>query len=97
MRPDAQPRGGAGTPIADPNQPACFAPDQRHCGVWIVDTRDGSVAGSLRFEGAVQEIFDIQVLQGVRWPELVEPDADLVDGSFVVPDAALSEVAHAAR
>ena len=57
---------------------------QRVCGVWVVDTRTGEIVGFLRFEGAVQEIFDVQLLAGRRWPEMVEPGAELVSGSFVL-------------
>jgi uncharacterized protein (TIGR03032 family) len=64
--------------------------DQRVCGVWVVDTRSGEVVGFLRFEGAVQEIYDVQLLGGQRWPEIAEPGAELVSGSFVLSDDALS-------
>jgi hypothetical protein len=43
----------------------------------------------LRFEDGVQEIFAIQVLPGVRWPEIVIDDRELLGGSFVVPSEAL--------
>lgn len=65
--------------------------DQRVCGVWVVDTRTGALVGYLRFEGAVQEIYDVQVLAGRRWPEVAEPGADLVSGSFVLPADALTD------
>lgn len=63
---------------------------QRVCGVWAVDTRSGEVVGFLRFEGAVQEIYDVQVLHGRRWPEIAEPGAELVSGSFVLSSEALA-------
>jgi uncharacterized protein (TIGR03032 family) len=66
--------------------------DDRRCGIWVIDTSSGATVAFLRFEGAVQEIFDVQLLDGVRCPELVEPEAELVEGSFVVPDAALADV-----
>ena len=72
---------------------AALPVEERRCGVWVLDTRNGATVAFLRFEGAVQEIFDVQVLAGVRWPELVEPDDALVDNSFIVPDAALADVA----
>jgi uncharacterized protein (TIGR03032 family) len=68
---------------------------ERVCGVWVLDVRTGRVAGFLRFEGIVQEVFDVQVLHGIRYPEIVEPDADLTATSFVVPAEALAEVAPA--
>jgi uncharacterized protein (TIGR03032 family) len=64
--------------------------DQRVCGVWAVDTRSGEIVGFLRFEGAVQEIYDVQLLAGKRWPEIAEPGAELVSGSFVLSDEALA-------
>jgi uncharacterized protein (TIGR03032 family) len=65
--------------------------EDRACGVWAVDTRSGAVLGFLRFEGEVEELFDLLWLPGQRWPELAEPGADLVSGAFQVPDAQLAE------
>jgi hypothetical protein len=47
----------------------------------------------LRFEGDVQEIFDVQLMPA-RFPAVVEPDSDLTKTSYVLPDAALAEVAR---
>jgi uncharacterized protein (TIGR03032 family) len=66
---------------------------ERRCGVWAVDTRSGEVAGFLRFEGDVTEVFDVQVIPGRRWPEVLEPGDAQAAGAFVLPDAALAEVA----
>lgn len=66
---------------------------ERHCGVWVVDIRSGVIAGFLRFEGFVQEIFDIQVLRGIRHPELLEPDSEIAQTAYVVPPEALTEKA----
>ena len=65
------------------------APPQ--CGVWIVDLRDGSIAGFVRLEGEAREVFDVQLLPGVVYPDLLELDDDLVGASFVVADAALED------
>ncbi|HYU35006.1 MAG TPA: TIGR03032 family protein [Thermoanaerobaculia bacterium] len=67
---------------------------EKLCGVWVVDLRSGKIAGFLRFEGLVQEIFDVQILRA-RWPEIAEPDSDLIAGSFALPDEALAEVGRA--
>jgi len=66
-----------GVPIA--------ARSERQCGVWIVDVRDGSIAGFLRFEGIVQEIFDVQMLHGITRPELIEPDDAKLQTAFLLP------------
>jgi uncharacterized protein (TIGR03032 family) len=55
------------------------------CGVWVVDTETGTTVAHLAFEGMVQEIFEIALLRGLRYPELVEPGAPLADTAFVVP------------
>jgi hypothetical protein len=49
--------------------------------------------GFLRFEAGVQEIFAVQVLHGVRFPDLLEWGDERLAHSYVLPDAALAEVA----
>lgn len=63
---------------------------ERNCGVWLVDTRTGSIDGWLKFEGVVQEIFDVAVLPH-RWPVIVE-DQTLARNAFVLPDDTLREM-----
>jgi uncharacterized protein (TIGR03032 family) len=65
---------------------------QRSCGVWAIDLRSGRTAAFLRFEGIVQELYEVAVLAGQRWPEIVEPGAEILDTAFVLPDEALAEV-----
>jgi uncharacterized protein (TIGR03032 family) len=64
--------------------------DERNCGVWMVDVRTGEIVGWLKFEGVVQEIFEVAVLP-YRWPVIVE-DASLARNAFVLPDETLREV-----
>ena len=66
---------------------------ERKCGVWAVDLRTGQVVGFLEFSGAIQEIFAVQVLPGLRYPDVIHDDAELLANSFILPDAALAEVA----
>lgn len=63
---------------------------QRNCGVWAVDVRDGTIAAFLRFEGVVQEIFDVSVLTA-RWPKLVD-QGDMTLSSFVLPPEAIAQI-----
>jgi uncharacterized protein (TIGR03032 family) len=65
---------------------------ERSCGVWVIDVRNGSTAAFLRFEGVVQELFEVLALPGIRYPEIVEPDDEVLDTSFVLPDAALADL-----
>ena len=63
----------------------------RRCGVWVVDTETGQIAGFLRFEGSVEEVFDVQVVPH-RFPELLEPDDPLGAMAFVLPEEVLGEL-----
>lgn len=59
--------------------------EERQCGVWAVDTRSGRIIGFVRFEDLVQEIFDVAVLHGLRYPEISEEGSDAATHSFVLP------------
>jgi uncharacterized protein (TIGR03032 family) len=65
---------------------------ERTCGVWVVHIETGQTIGFLRFEAGVQEIFAVQVLQGIRFPEVLEWNDPRLAQSYVLPDAALAEV-----
>ncbi len=65
---------------------------ERQCGVWIIDLERGESVGMLRFDGDVDEVFDVQVLPGQPHPELLEPNDPLAARSFVVPDSALAPI-----
>ncbi len=65
---------------------------ERSCGVWAIDLRSGTTAAFLRFEGIVQELYEVLALPGIRYPEILEPTDELLDTSFVLPDAALADV-----
>jgi uncharacterized protein (TIGR03032 family) len=67
--------------------------DELRCGVWAVDTRTGQTVGYISFDGLVQEIFEVALLTGLRYPEIVEPGATLAETAFVVPDEALPHLA----
>jgi uncharacterized protein (TIGR03032 family) len=65
----------------------------RVCGVWVIDIRTGATVAFLRFEDAVQEIFEVAVLPGLRFPEISEPEGELIAWTYVLPQEALAEVA----
>jgi uncharacterized protein (TIGR03032 family) len=58
------------------------------CGVAAVDLLSGRVVGTLEFQSAVEEIFDVQLLNGVRFPEVVGFQKEDVFHTFVVPPGA---------
>ena len=39
--------------------------------MWVIDTRSAQVVGFIEFEKTVDEIFDIQVLPGIRHPAVI--------------------------
>lgn len=63
--------------------------EARQSGVWVVDLRSGEIVAFVRFEEAVQEIFDVAVLEGRRFPEIAEPHSEATRFSYVVPDQAV--------
>jgi uncharacterized protein (TIGR03032 family) len=70
---------------------------ERTCGVWVVDLTTGRTVAFLKFEDAVQEIFAVQVLPQVRFPDLINDDPKILSDSFVLPDDALSQLPDSLR
>lgn len=60
----------SGIPIAD--RPL----SERCCGVWVIDLATGQTVSFVRFEDAVQEIFAVQVLEGKRFPDVINDSKD---------------------
>jgi uncharacterized protein (TIGR03032 family) len=56
------------------------------CGVAVVDLAAGRVCGMLEFQTAVEEIFDVQLLGGFRFPEVMGFHKDTLHHTFIVPD-----------
>jgi uncharacterized protein (TIGR03032 family) len=59
--------------------------ENRECGVWIVDTETGETMGFLRFDDVVEEIFDVALLPGIRFPDVLEPGAPELLNAFALP------------
>ena len=71
--------------------------EERTCGLCVIDLTTRQVVALLRFETAVQEVFAVTVLPGRRYPDMINDDTQLLENSFVVPDAALADVSAALR
>ena len=78
----------SGIPITERKQ-------ERTCGVWAIHIQTGQILGFVKFEDAVQEIFAVRVVPGISYPDLVNHDTKLLDGSFILPDADLQRVPDA--
>ncbi|TWT48388.1 hypothetical protein Pla111_01540 [Botrimarina hoheduenensis] len=70
---------------------------ERTCGVWVLNIDTGETLGFCQFEEGVQEIFAVEVLPGVRFPDLVNHDPEIVGHSYVLSDDALASVPEALR
>lgn len=46
---------------------------EARCGLMVIDLRTGSIAHWLDFAGTVRELYDVQVLPGVRCPDRAQP------------------------
>lgn len=54
-------------------------------GVWVINLEDNSTIAYVRFDGDVDQIYDVGVLTSMRYPELVEPDNENVKSIFNFP------------
>jgi uncharacterized protein (TIGR03032 family) len=59
------------------------------CGVGVVDLRTGRATALLELQTAVEEVFDVQLLSGLRFPEVVGFQKEAVHHTFVVPPGRL--------
>jgi uncharacterized protein (TIGR03032 family) len=69
----------------------------RTCGVWVVNIETGETVAFVKFEDAVQEIFAVEVLPGIRYPDVITDNRELLASSYVLPDDALADVPEAMR
>jgi uncharacterized protein (TIGR03032 family) len=55
------------------------------CGVAAIDLRSGRLVALLEFQTAVEEIFDVQLLPGLHFPEVIGFQKEAVHHTFIVP------------
>jgi len=67
------------------NLPITRSGAELQCGIWVVDLRSNQIAQFMKFETGVEEIFAVEVLEGVHFPEIVGFQDDTINGAFVVP------------
>jgi uncharacterized protein (TIGR03032 family) len=73
-----------------------LTPEERTCGVCVVDLRRGETVALLKFTSGVQEVFAVALLPR-RFPDLINDDEKLLESSFVVPTECLADVAATVR
>jgi uncharacterized protein (TIGR03032 family) len=64
----------------------------RMSGVWVVNVETAETIAILKFGDAVQEIFAVQAIPGVQFPEIVDEDAELLQTVFALPDEAYKDI-----
>jgi len=55
------------------------------CGIAVVDLRSGQVTAMLEFQTAVEEIFDVQLLPNLRFPEIIGFQKETLQHTFIIP------------
>jgi uncharacterized protein (TIGR03032 family) len=69
-----------------------LTPEERFCGIQVVNLRTGNIEAALKFESGVQEIFAVQVLPGICFPEILPNDDPLMGTSYALSPESLREV-----
>jgi len=62
------------------------------CGIHVIDLRTGDIAYWLRIEGAVEELYDVVTLDGVRNPAVLPLESDELRKTVTVDAAAAAKV-----
>ena len=62
---------------------AIAARPERMCGMFVVDITTGQPVAFMQFKDAVQEVFAVQVLPGIRFPDIINDNEELLAGSYV--------------
>lgn len=65
---------------------------ERMCGVWVVDIRNGDTVAFLKFTGGVREVFAVSVLPDMVYPEILEPDHELMASTYTLADQDLQRL-----
>src|SRR5262245_35769936 len=59
--------------------------EELKCGVAVVDLASGRTIGFLEFKSAVEELFDVKLLPGIRFPEVMGFQKEDIHHTFVIP------------
>jgi hypothetical protein len=65
--------------------PVAQRKEQLRYGVAAVNLRSGQIVALLEFQTAVDEIFDVQLMRGLRFPEVIGFQHETIQHTFVVP------------
>ena len=71
--------------------PVTATKQERNCGIWVVDTRSGNTVGTLKFDGIVQELFEVTVVENTRWPLFINRIPETAT-AFVLPKSSMKDL-----
>jgi uncharacterized protein (TIGR03032 family) len=55
------------------------------CGIWVIDLRSGQVVEFMQFQAGVEEIFAVEILADLTFPEILGFQQETLQGVFVTP------------
>jgi len=59
--------------------------NELQCGLWVIDVTIGQIVAFMQFQLGVDEIFGVEVLIGVRFPEIFGFQDDKLEKTYVLP------------
>lgn len=65
---------------------------ERVSGVYILNIDTGETVAWLRFNKSLQEVFAVNVLVGMQWPDLLAREDPMVGSSYALPTAVLKDI-----
>jgi uncharacterized protein (TIGR03032 family) len=71
--------------------PVTSTKQERNCGIWVVDTRSGKTVATLKFDGVIQELFEVTVVENSSWPVFVDRIPQTAS-AFVLPNVAIKQL-----
>lgn len=59
--------------------------EETYSGIWVFNLEDGTQVGQIKFSGNVDQIYDVAVLSGCSFPEVIEPSHPRMRNHFCFP------------
>lgn len=63
--------------IRDSNETSILSMENNEntfCGIYVINLENNTIIGEIIFKGDIEQIYDISILSGTSYPELIEPD-----------------------
>ena len=63
--------------------------DETYSGVWVINLEDHREVGHLSFEGTVSQVYDIALIEGCSFPEVIRPEGKRVANTYSFDEKSL--------